>query len=137
MGEGGEVNFATAKEMGEPTARFYTERQIDLRWFVEDLVSVAYKRAVAMGKEVMPADDDLGIVTSVAEVARADNQSLALAAKDIVEALLGMRLAGWIDDKTAVELAFKFAGEPLGKDEVKRILREASVIAPQEISEEQ
>ncbi len=136
LGEGEAVNYSTAKEMGEPTARFYTERQNDLRWFVEDLTGVAYKRAVAMGQ----ADEvaDLGIKTSVAEVARADNQSLALAAKDMVEALLGMAEVGWIDRKTAVQMAFKFAGEPLGEAEVERILKEASPqIAPQEKAEEQ
>ena len=136
LGEGEAVNYSTAKEMGEPTARFYTERQGDLQWFLEDLVSVAYKRAVAMGKA--DAVDDLAISTSVAEVARADNQSLALAAKDMVEALRGMAAVGWIDEKTAVRLAFKFAGEPLGADEVEKILKDASVkIVPAEISEEQ
>lgn len=136
LGEGGEVNYATAKEMGEPTSRFFTERQGDMRVFVVDLVEAAYKRAVAMGQAV--AVDDLAISTSVSEVARADNAGLALAAKDIVEALQGMRLAGWIDDETAVKLAFKFAGEPLGEEEVKRILEGAvSQIAPAEKAEDQ
>ena len=34
------ANYATAKEMGEPTARFYTERQDDLRFFVVDIVEI-------------------------------------------------------------------------------------------------
>jgi len=138
LGEGEAVNYSTAKEMGEPTARFYTERQIELCWFVEDMVSVAYRRAVALGQAEEVGD--LGIKTSVAEVARADNQSLALAAKDAVEAFLGMAGMGWIDRKTAIRLAFKFAGEPLGEEEVEWILKEAepvSQIAPAEISEEQ
>ena len=138
LGEGEAVNYSTAKEMGEPTARFYTERQDDLCWFVKDMVSVAYKRAVAMGRAVEVAD--LGIKTSVAEVARADNQSLATAARDIVGALREMAEVGWIDRKTALQMAFKFAGEPLGEEEVERILKEAepvSQIAPVEISEEQ
>jgi len=136
LGEGEAVNYSTAKEMGEPTARFYTERQNDLRWFVEDLVSVAYRRSVAMGQSV--AVDDLAINTSVAEVARADNQSLALAAKDAVEAFLGMARAGWIDRRTAIRLAFKFAGESPGEEEIERILKDASIeIAPVEKAEEQ
>ena len=124
LGEGGAVNYSTAKEMGEPTARFYTERQIDVCAMLVDLTGVAYKRAVALGRA--PEVDDLGIKTSVAEVARADNQALAEAAKDIVEALQGMARAGWIDDKTAIRLAFKFAGEPLGEKEIERILKDAS-----------
>lgn len=137
LGEGEAVNYSTAREMGEPTARFYTERQIDLCAAIVDLTGVAYRRAVAMGQAVMPTGGDLGISTSVAEVARADNQSLALAAKDIVEALLGMRLAGWIDHETAIRLAFKFAGEPLGQEEIERILKAALPIVPVENSGEQ
>jgi len=136
LGEGGEVNFATAKEMGEPTARFYTERQNELCAALVDLVGVAYKRAVAMGQAVEL--DDLRIKPSVAEVARADNQSLAVAVRDAVGALRQMAEVGWIDRKTAIQLAFKFAGEALGEEEIERILKEASVqIAPPEKTEEQ
>jgi hypothetical protein len=107
-------------------------------FFVVDIVETAYKRAVALGQAVMPADGDLGISTSVSEVARADNAALALAAKDIVEALQGMARAGWIDRKTAVQMAFKFAGEPLGDKEIEQILKDASVqIVPVEKSEDQ
>jgi len=34
-----------------------------------------------------------------------------------------MRGLGWIDDETAAKLAFKFAGEPLGDEEVRNILK--------------
>jgi hypothetical protein len=36
-----------------------------------------------------------------------------------------MKAQGWIDDKTAITLAFKFAGEPLGEREIERIMAEA------------
>lgn len=138
LGEGEAVNYSTAKEMGEPTARFYTERQDDLRFFVVDIVETAFKRAVALGQAVEPAGGDLGIKTSVAEVARADNQSLAAAARDIVAALREMAEVGWIDRRTALQMALKFAGEPLGEKEIDRILNEASMqIAPVEKTEEQ
>jgi len=122
LGEGQGVNYATAKEMGEPTSRFYTERQNELAGFLRDLVTVAYRRrAAALGLK-LPPDFDPQLVTSVAEVARADNESLAKAALMIVKSLVQMRDAGWIDDETAVKMAFKFAGEPLGEKEVKHIL---------------
>lgn len=122
LGEGGSVNYATAKEMGEPTTRFYAERQRQIGWFLEDLVTAAYRRKVALDLAQMPPDDDLQLVTTTTEVARADNESLATAAKSIVFALREMKKQGWIDDTTAVRLAFKFAGEPLGEDEIKDIL---------------
>ena len=40
------------------------------------------------------------------EVARADNESLAIAARDVVQALAQMKARGWVDDQTAAALAF-------------------------------
>ena len=40
LGEGERTNYATAKEMGEPTARFFSDRQEQLIWMIEDLVSL-------------------------------------------------------------------------------------------------
>jgi hypothetical protein len=122
LGEGGDTNYATAKEMGEPTSRFYTNRQTAIRGFLVDLVTVAYKRKVALEYTEMPADGDLQITTSVTEVARADNAGLAAAARDIVEALNEMKAHGWIDDRTAIKWAFQFAGETIDEKEIGRIL---------------
>jgi len=127
LGEGEATNYATAKEMGEPTARFFTERQSELARFLQELVSEAFRRKAALGLARLPADGDLALDWTATEVARADNQSLAIAARDITTALTQMRANGWVDDTTAVSLAFKFAGEPLGEEEVARIL----ALAPQ------
>ena len=69
---------------------------------------------------VSPVYGDLELETAVTEVARADNESLARAANLMVRALAEMRGQGWIDDGTAMHLAVKFAGEPLGEEEVGR-----------------
>lgn len=122
IGEGEAVNFSTAKEMGEPTARFYTDRQQEFCRALMDIVEVAYRRQVAQGQATMPPGDDLQLFTTTPEVARADNQSLAEAAKNIVEALSQMKAQGWIDDATAAGLAFKFAGEALSEEELTDIL---------------
>jgi hypothetical protein len=123
LGEGETVNYATAKEMGEPTARFYAERQDDLIAALEGIVAAAYRRYCVITQREWPGRQELQLVASAAEVARADNQSLAQAAKDVVQALAQMRAHGWIDDETAAKLAFKFAGEPLGDEEIKEILK--------------
>jgi hypothetical protein len=123
LGEGEAVNYSTAKEMGEPTSRFYSDRQQELGWMVCDLVEVAHRRKVAMGLAGPPRGGYQWRV-SVAEVARADNAALASAAKDIVDWLSWMRDNYLIDASTAAKLAFKFAGEPLGEDEVQRMLEE-------------
>jgi hypothetical protein len=129
MGEGESTNYATAKEMGEPTARFMRERQIDFCLFVCDLVEAAYHRAEALGK--VPAKKDLQLITNTPEVARADNLALAQASKEIVQALAMMNVHGWIDRFTATQLAFKFTGEALTEDEIKAILDKAEAEGPE------
>lgn len=126
LGEGESVNYATAKEMGEPTARFYSDRQLDFSAILCDLVTAAYYRKLAQLTPDAPHPPDLKLKPSTTEVARADNESLAKAARDIIEALTSMHAAGWIDDLTAASLAFKFAGEALGQDEIEHILSNAT-----------
>ncbi len=130
LGEGETVNYATAKEMGEPTTRFYAERQDDLIHVAKELVTAAYRRyclvqGTTTGQD-FPGHDALQLTATVTEVARKDNESLAIAARDIVQALAQMRDNGWIDDRTAIALAFQFAGEPLGQHQIERILANAS-----------
>lgn len=125
LGEGDTTNYATAKEMGEPSARFYTERQTEMCRFLVELVTVAYSRAVALGKEKNPRAGDLQLTATVTEVARADNLGLAQAAREMVQALAQMKEEGWIDDPTATRLAFQFAGEVIGQDQIAEILANA------------
>jgi hypothetical protein len=120
LGEGEAVNYATAREMGEPTARFYQDRQTDLVGFLCQIVTVAYQRhEVTHGR---PPPRRLELHAQALEVARADNQALASATASIVAAFVQMRDQGWIDDETAVRLAFKFAGENLGQEQIDGIL---------------
>lgn len=124
MGEGLGANYSTAKEMGEPTTRFYSERQDSFVDILKDIVTIAYQRYLLVKGRQVPRswDGDLKLEESVTEVARADNAGLAAAAKDIVTALAVMKAQSWIDDATAIRLAFKFAGEVIGEDEINHIL---------------
>ncbi|MBN1640375.1 MAG: hypothetical protein JXA09_03995 [Anaerolineae bacterium] len=126
LGEGDTINYATAKEMGEPTARYYAERQQNVVDALCELVSAAYRRYCALGFAPWPADGDLQIVPSITEVARADNESLARSAHLVVRALAEMAAHHWIDDATAAALAFKFAGEPLSEERIAAILANAA-----------
>ena len=123
LGEGERTNYATAKEMGEPTARFFQDRQEQLIWMIEDLLTMAYERYCAVHSMQVPAD--MGYMVNVPEVARADNESLASAAKSMIEALALASARGWVDDETALTLAMKFAGESLSQEEIKEILTKA------------
>ena len=123
FGEGEGTNFATAKEMGEPTARFYTERQQEIIWSLLDLIEVAFSRFALVQGFTPPAD--LQLETHVTEVARADNAGLASAAQSIAQAFTVAAAHGWIDDETALTLILKFAGENLPVETISAILERA------------
>jgi hypothetical protein len=124
LGEGESVNYATAKEMGEPTTRFYSERQDILTAHLRSLTAHAYRRFATVTRAPVPENLEKQITASVTEVAKQDNKDLAAAAREIVETLAIMKAEGWVTDDEAVRIAYKFAGEPLGKEEVDRILKQ-------------
>jgi hypothetical protein len=125
MGEGESTNYATAREMGEPTARFYTERQRQLCAMLTDIIIAAYRRKAATGLARPPANNDYKIRAAVTETARADNAGLAEAARNAVEAFAVMKAQGWIDDFTAARLSYKFAGEAMSTLDIEDILTNA------------
>lgn len=130
LGEGEGVNYATAKEMGEPTARFYTERQQTFIWHLGELIEVAYARFhLHKHDALLPDDFDYGLKAIVPEVARADNEALAKAALSIAQALAIAAAHGWTDDETALTMMMKFAGETLSKEDIERILGQAKLDA--------
>ncbi len=136
MGEGESVNYATAKEMGEPTTLFYSERQRQLTGFLCDLVTTAYTRYAIINKLSLPNGTSnslspLQLTVATSEVARADNLALAQAASQIVTAFATMANLGWIDDQTAIRLSFKFAGEVISEEEIAEIIdRRGDVPSP-------
>ena len=62
---------------------------------------------------------------TVTDIEERDNKVMAESAKTIVEALSAMKAEGWVTDEIAISLAFKFAGEILSQEEIKRILEKA------------
>jgi hypothetical protein len=127
--EGDSATRATAVEMGDPTHRFYRQRQRELGSFLVDLAEIAYRRHLMILRGVKEKGlgswrrvGDLGLSVEAPDISRADNKALAEAARGIVDAFSQMREHGWITDEIAIRLAFKFAGELLTEDEVEEIL---------------
>jgi hypothetical protein len=127
--EGDSATRATAVEMGDPTHRFYRQRQRELGGFMVDLAEAAYRRHLMILRGIKEKGlgswrrvGDLGILFEAPDISRADNKALAEAARSIVEAFSQMREQGWITDELAIRLAFKFAGELLTEDEIDEIL---------------
>ncbi len=124
--EGDSATRATAVEMGDPTHRFYRQRQQELSSFLVELVAVAFRRRQQIVADKRMAGvripEDLGLVAEAADISRADNQAMAQAANTIVSAFAVMAQHGWITDELAVRLAFKFAGEILSEEQIQEIL---------------
>jgi len=131
--EGDTATRATAVEMGDPTHRFYRQRQRELGGFLLELAEVAYRRHLAVLRGIKEKGlgswrriGDLGLEYQAPDISRADNKAMAEAAKTIVEAFATMRAHGWITNELAIRLAFKFAGEVLTDEQVTEILEVGS-----------
>jgi hypothetical protein len=119
MSEGESATKATAAFMGGPTFRHYRSRQEYFCHILSDIISQAYRLS---GKRYY---SDLRLVVTVTDIEERDNKVMAESAKTIVEALATMKGQGWVTDEIAISLAFKFAGEILSQEEIKRILEKA------------
>lgn len=120
LAEGSSATRTTAEEMGDPTRRHYRMRQLDFGNMLANLVETAYARRAAV--RGMRRATNATLYAEMPDVSREDNQALATSAKAIVETFDIMRRQGWIDDKTAITLAFKFAGEVLSDEDIDKIL---------------
>jgi predicted transcriptional regulator len=119
MSEGESATKATAAFMGGPTFRHYRSRQEYFCHILCDIISQAYRLS---GKRYY---SDLRLKVTVTDIEERDNKVMAESAKTIVEALSAMKAQGWVTDEIAISLAFKFAGEILSQEEIKRILEKA------------
>ena len=119
LAEGSSATRTTAAEMGDPTRRHYRMRQLTFANILTTLTHHAYiRRHAILGTRPPRAT----FIADMPDVSREDNTALATAAKTIVEAFAIMHQNGWIDDRTAITLAFKFAGEILDPETIDTIL---------------
>lgn len=128
LAEGSSATRSTAEQMGDPTRRHYRMRQLDFAYMLCDITEAAYHRRTAiLGTR---AGKDAGLQPEMTDISREDNGALATAAQTIVGAFATMRQNGWIDDHTAVSMAFKFAGEVLTEEQIEEIIAKAPAAAP-------
>jgi hypothetical protein len=110
LAEGETATRATAREMTGPTVRHYEHRQMFFCDLLLDVIEKAVYRAQVAGRLRSPRGG-LRLSYVVADLREEDNLQTAQAAKEIVEYLAVMKDRGWITDRKAMELAYKFAGE--------------------------
>lgn len=127
-GESGDANLATASAMQGPTERHLVKRQQYFKYIIQDILYHAYERKTQLGLAQRLGSDDYSklFIMQMPDVSRVDNVALGQAANQITTALqsLGAQLPGMppVLQSHAIRLAFHFAGQDLGEDEIQEIL---------------
>ncbi len=120
LAEGETATRSTAREMAGPTVRHYEHRQMFFCDLLVDVIEKAAYRARVAGRLGKPRGG-LRLSYVVADLREEDNLQMAQAAKEMVEFLQVMKAEGWITDRKAMELAYKFAGQVI---DVEALLEE-------------
>ncbi len=128
-GEAADANLATATAMQAPTERHLLRRQQYFTFLLQDLLYHAYQRSRWGSERNLTIDDYQQLFMVVRpDISRADNESLARAARDLTQGL--STLAGQINGlppslaRHILRMFFKFAGEPLDEGAIDQILQE-------------
>ncbi len=121
LAEGETATRSTAQEMAGPTVRHYEHRQMFFCDLILDLVTKAAHRAHVAGRMHRPRGG-LQLTYTVSELREEDSLRVAQAAGEIIEYLAAMKDRGWITDRKAMELAYKFAGEVVDVEALMRDL---------------
>ena len=124
LSEGGNVNYATAAEMGLPTFRKFQRRQDEVVLMIRAIVDRVLDEAVKAG--TLPAGADRSYDVNVPELVPDDNTTLATAAATMANALALARDRGWISDETAMKLLFGCANVPVDMEEERARIADES-----------
>lgn len=128
-GEAADANLATATAMQAPTERHLLRRQQYFTFLLQDLLYHAYQRSRWGAQRNLPAEDYQQLFVVVRpDISRADNESLARAARDLTQGLstLSEQISGLPPSlaRHTLRMVFKFAGEPLEEGVIDQILEE-------------
>ena len=115
LSEGGEVNYATAAQMGLPTFRKFQRRQDQFALMIRAIVDRVLDEAVRAG--ALPAGVERGYTVELPELAPDDNARFAQATATMVAALATARDRGWVSDETAMRLLYASANAPVDVNE--------------------
>ena len=126
-GEPHNISLATSRSMDRAAARHLRRRQLYLRFLVVDLAHIAYTRAWQIGKvRATPRREAISAETT--DIDRQDNQELALAARDVAQAMTALKAqvpgSSPTLQRLLLRLVFRFAGEPLDEPVVDAITAE-------------
>lgn len=138
-GSGGDVNRATAGEMGLPTFKVLTDRQAELKAILEEVGGyVVWRRATALGRGIDPFDPAYRVRAVFPDLAPRDVASTAAALAQVVAAAAAAVSQNLLTRATAVKLIALVAAH-LGAsidaaDELARAEDEAAAAAERDAS---
>jgi hypothetical protein len=110
-GLGGDVNLATAKEMGLPTQKRMTRRQKVVRFMLQDVARFAVHQAIRHGRLAKDVDQTLAV--TLPEISMRDTTAITTALTSLTVALVQAEQQGWIRKETATKL-FALVSSQLG-----------------------
>jgi hypothetical protein len=123
LAEGGEVNRATAGEMGLPTFRKFQRRQDTVGLLLRAILDRVLDEAARAG--TLPAEVDRAYRVIFPEIVPGDGGALAAAGSTLLQALLAAHQAGWVSRETGMRLFYEMVGQEISvAEELERVARE-------------
>jgi hypothetical protein len=108
LAEGGNVNRATAAEMGLPTLKRFERRQDYLGFMLRTILDRVLAEAEKAGLLSARVDQRYDVIFRPIDVD--DGENVASAIAKLVPALQAAKQEGWLGDATAVKLLHRFLG---------------------------
>jgi hypothetical protein len=121
FGGGGDVNRATASEMDQPALKVMSQKQLNVKYILEDMLGYAIRRA-REARYLRVSDEDAVFTIMTPEMGTKDIAKMSTAAQQIGTALVSAEVQGWVDKDTARKIfasVVAFTGVDMNFEEIK------------------
>lgn len=131
-GGGGDVNRATASEMDLPALKIMSQKQLNIKYILEDMLGYQIRQA-RNARYLKVSDEearDYSVITP--EMGSKDIAKFSTAAQQIATALVTAEMQGWVDNDTARKIfasVVSFTGVDMDFDAIKIALEERQATA--------
>jgi len=126
-GGGGNVNRATASEMDLPALKMMSQKQLTVKYILEDLFEYQIRQA-RDARYLKVSDEDAGAYSVISpEMGSKDIAKFSTSAQQIATALVTAEMQGWVDNDTARKIfasVVAFTGVEMDFDAIKATLEE-------------
>ncbi len=100
-GGGGDVNLATAGEMGTPAYKMLSLDQKEIKYILEDIFTVVIDRRRQARTLIVTDEEALQFTVSTPELVSKDMTKNSAAIQQVAAALVSAENQGWVDKETA------------------------------------